>query len=646
MASARIIVNSRYCRVANTREAADGRNTVSATAMGNLVTYVGSREGVIQNHPMQDGGERPATEKQNDRIRAFLRAAPELERSLEYTDFQAAQTMANASALISAGTEILLLQNGLTDEKTVESLVRYVGTRPGVDRQNEQHGLFGYKEQIDLREAADELSRHTGRIWRHVVSLCREDADRLGYNRQEPWRQLVQTHLKELAELQGIKSENLRWYAGMHNEGHHPHIHLLVWSVDPKEGYLPQHNINRIKSMYARDIFREDLQPVYAQKTEFRDALTQSARELLRIGALQNSIRDDAAGGLSAEASRKLTEDLRALKATLPDHGRMVYKYMPPEVKGQIDSIAEEMLAASLALRELYERWQDAQREIDQTYGDDPPEREFTKEPTFNTVKNAILQAAVQLEPEPSVDERIAASTLASNAASGDARYQYQYAKHLLSAGLTEEADIWLRLASVQGHIYASITLAEQYHAAGAADLAQHYFYEAYSQILNTAADANAEALIHVMTAEHPNREILVLMDPDTPYVGRLEERLASMVERGIGTEPNRERAMVLYEMAAAHGSDRAVAQYERLYTQDHPDTERTAAEPPQPEEQEVHDTAAPAVVGRLALSVARLFSEPAQRYAEQKRYTVDRQQRREEQKKKAAMGYHDDSEN
>ncbi len=650
MASARIIVNSRYCRIARAGEAADGKNILTKEAIAGLVEYVGTREGVLRNALPEDAADRPATARQHETAMGMIANAPELAESLEYRDYISCPNMANASALISAGAEMLLLQNGMTDVETVETLVRYVGTRPGADRQDGAHGLFGYRDNINLSEAAEELGSHTGRIWRHVISLRREDADRLGYNRQTAWRQLIHAHLAELAEHSKISPGNLRWYAGMHNEGHHPHVHLFVWSADGKEGYVQPKDLSALKSAFARDIFREDLQPVYAQKTEYRDALTQGARELLRIDALQNCVRDDANGGLSPEVAKKLTADLRTLKAALPERGRMVYQYMPPEVKGQVDRIAEELIHGSPALSELFENWQTAQREIDQTYEEEPQRRSLTEGNTFRAIQNAILQAAVHVDetlPVGSAAVKGQAGAdlqqLAQTAEAGEVSMQYRYGKALIANGQADEAAIWLQIASSHGHIYASITLAEQYHAAGAEDMAQHYFYEAYSQILNTAADANAEIIIHAMNAEHPNRDILFLMDPDTPYVGRLEERLASMVERGIGTEPNRERAMVLYEIAAAHGSDRAVAQYERLYRQDPPETEGAAAAPQQPETPELHDMAAPAAAGNLALSIARLLAAPARQNAEQKQYRADRKQKHEEQKRKEALGYYED---
>ena len=255
--------------------------------MENLVQYVGTREGVVFN---QDNGlNLPVTEKQTSFIQKLLDSCPDITNLIEYADYQEASTRANASALISAGAEMLLLQGEFINQETAETLTRYVATRPGVSKSGE-HGLFGYRENINLQEAAKELSGYEGRIWRHIVSLRREDADKLGYNTQQPWKLLIEAHLHELAEASGIKPENLRWYAGMHDEGHHPHIHLFVFSANPKEGYVTAKDIKKMESMYAKDIFREEMKPVYAQKTKYRDTLNQTARELLHLDALQLSL--------------------------------------------------------------------------------------------------------------------------------------------------------------------------------------------------------------------------------------------------------------------------------------------------------------------------------------------------------------------
>lgn len=549
----RIIVNSRYCRVARSGEQTDGKNIISGFAMENLVQYVGTREGVVFN---QDNGlNLPVTEKQTSFIQKLLDSCPDITNLIEYADYQEASTRANASALISAGAEMLLLQGEFINQETAETLTRYVATRPGVSKSGE-HGLFGYRENINLQEAAKELSGYEGRIWRHIVSLRREDADKLGYNTQQPWKLLIEAHLHELAEASGIKPENLRWYAGMHDEGHHPHIHLFVFSANPKEGYVTAKDIKKMESMYAKDIFREEMKPVYAQKTKYRDTLNQTARELLHLDALQNTTRDAPMGSLTPSDAASLMEKLRKLSDTLPTKGRMFYKFMPPAIKQQIDKIAIDLLNSSPVLTELFEKWQETQKEIDKTYLEEPEKRSFEKEPSFNVVKNAVIQAAIQCRseiPKEKTDEKFRELALA--AMNGDTKAQYRYGKELVRLGRGDEADTWLGLASAHGHIFASYELAALYDSQGNKEMAAAFFGRTFDLTIDTIK--NSDTAIDILYSDTPKKydfeeELL----PDSSYNGKLEELIGKLLENGIGREPNREQAKLFYEMAFHHGCD------------------------------------------------------------------------------------------
>ena len=549
----RIIVNSRYCRVARSGEQTDGKNIVSGFAMENLVQYVGTREGVVFNQA--NGLNLPVTEKQTSFIQKLLDNCPDITNLIEYADYQEASTRVNASALISAGAEMLLLQGEFINQETAETLTRYVATRPGVSKSGE-HGLFGYRENINLQEAAKELSGYEGRIWRHIVSLRREDADKLGYNTQRPWKLLIEAHLHELADASGIKPENLRWYAGMHDEGHHPHIHLFVFSANPKEGYVTAKDIKKIESMYAKDIFREEMKPVYAQKTKYRDTLNQTARELLHLDALQNSVRDAPMGGLTPSAAASLMEKLRKLSDTLPTKGRMFYKFMPPAVKQQIDKIAVDLLNSSPVLTELFEKWQETQTEIDKTYLEEPEKRSFEKEPSFNVAKNAVIQAAIQCRseiPKKKTDEKF--RELALVAMNGDTKAQYRYGKELVRLDRGDEADTWLGLASAHGHIFASYELAALYDSQDNKEMAAAFFGRTFDLTIDTIK--NSDIAIDILYSDTPKKydfeeELL----PDSSYNGKLEELIGKLLENGIGREPNREQAKLFYEMAFHHGCD------------------------------------------------------------------------------------------
>lgn len=105
--------------------------------------------------------------------------------------------------------------------------IKYIATREGVaipenkheidreiflnylDSRPQSHGLFtGTDKKIVLDKAAKEVANHQGTIWTHIISLRREDAERMGYNTFEAWRDLVRRHILDIAEAQKISLEN------------------------------------------------------------------------------------------------------------------------------------------------------------------------------------------------------------------------------------------------------------------------------------------------------------------------------------------------------------------------------------------------------------------------------------------------------
>lgn len=123
-----------------------------------------------------------------------------------------------------------------------------------------KHGLFSQTDdRIDLDAVAEEISYHEGILWTHVVSLRRDDVERLGYNNAEAWKELVRRNALQIAEAHKIETSQMQWYAVFHNKMHHPHIHLMVYSKDTKRGYLINKGIDDMRSLFAKNIFRNEM---------------------------------------------------------------------------------------------------------------------------------------------------------------------------------------------------------------------------------------------------------------------------------------------------------------------------------------------------------------------------------------------------
>ena len=101
------------------------------------------------------------------------------------------------------------------------------------------------------------------------------------YNHTDAWRTLLRTHRNDIAAAMKIPPEDFRWYAAFHDEGNHPHVHMMAWSVNPNQAYLSKDGIRQIKSTLTNQIFRQELLHVYEQKSKSRDELVAEARKAM-----------------------------------------------------------------------------------------------------------------------------------------------------------------------------------------------------------------------------------------------------------------------------------------------------------------------------------------------------------------------------
>ena len=270
----------------------------------------------------------------------------------------------------------------LPQEKTYAD---YIATRP------RSQGLFSDEDvEINLRQLSRELNLYQGNLWTVILSLSREDAERLGFDTATRWRDFLRSERSEIAEQFHIPQGNLRWYAAFHNEKHHPHVHLMVWSEDEKEGYLSEKGIEKLRASFVKSIFAQDWCNVYDRYTEARNTLRQESRERMR--KIVESIN---AGTYENKTIENLLLQLaRQLSTTT---GKKQYGYLKPELKRLVDAIVTEF-AKNPHIAELYDLWYDQKESGIRFYQDEMPERvSLVDNPEFRTVKNMILQEAENL---------------------------------------------------------------------------------------------------------------------------------------------------------------------------------------------------------------------------------------------------------
>ena len=269
--------------------------------------------------------------------------------------------------------------------------VDYLAGRPGAVRVDGQaHGLFtdaGVK--VDLEDAMEEVACHQGTVWINVISLKREDAERLGYDEAEKWQALLRSHVADVAEAFQIKQNNLRWYAAFHNEGHHPHVHVVVFSKG-KEGFLTKRAIEKLKSAYVGEIFRDEMAFLYDEKTKQRKNVKDVAGENLMEAmlGLANATEGHAEIG---RRMNSLSKKLVKLK------GKKSYGYLHRNLKNEVDEILHELEKVP-KVRECYEKWMKWQRAIVGYYRDDnPPIPPLSENREFRSIKNAIIKASLSI---------------------------------------------------------------------------------------------------------------------------------------------------------------------------------------------------------------------------------------------------------
>ena len=262
--------------------------------------------------------------------------------------------------------------------------LEYIAERP------RSHGLFSADGVADLEQTMEEINAHAGPVWTFIYSLKREDAARLGYETGESWRRLLLAHQTELATAMKIPPSSFRWCAAFHDEKHHPHIHMMAWSADPKQGYLTEKGIEQMRSQLSNDIFQDELLSLYQEKDlsyqQVRDAAMEAMGRLIR--EMKSGLCDSP---VIAGQMETLAEMLSEVK------GKKVYGYLKKPVKAQVDAVVDE-LAKLPEVAECYEHWNRLRDELERYYKDTTREHKpLSQQPEFKAIKNMVIREAEEL---------------------------------------------------------------------------------------------------------------------------------------------------------------------------------------------------------------------------------------------------------
>ena len=360
----------------------------------------------------------------------------------------------------------------------------YIGTREGaqilrsgmagyIGERHGSHGLFSDEGvDVSLSKISEEIDNHPGNVWGFIISLKREDAERVGYNSAEQWVNLLRSRRNIIAKEMGITPSNLRWVAAYHNKETNPHVHMMVWSSRPQEPYLSREGIHNIKKTLASDIFRQEHLQIYKKQTEARDDIKASCRN--RIEALVAEIRS----GKHA-FSLEILAKMELLSEKLQRHkGKKVYGYLDKNTKALVKDIVK-MLGADEQISAMYDAWHSYKCEIVRTYTDEVPDKiPIEDNEEFKSVRNAVVKSAAEISsPSAQPDREIDYDYAELKERKNDFDYLSYHAEfrddpmlfyrlgryYLEKTDDMENAEWWLRMAADRGIEVASYLVYKAY---------------------------------------------------------------------------------------------------------------------------------------------------------------------------------------
>ena len=562
---ARIIMKSPYLKP----------NSGGGKHRSNYAKYIATREGVelaedTTKHLL-------ATVKQEDLIRQLLRDFPDSADFHEYGDYKRSPTRENATELISR-----VMETHSGEMASRERYVSYIAERPGVEKLG-KHGLFTDEGvPIVLEQVSREMAESQSNIWTHIISLHREDAARLGYDSAEEWMNLLRSKRNMIAQQMRIKPENFRWYAAFHDAGHHPHVHMMAYSIDPKEAYLTEKGIETIKGELAREIFRQDHLCIYQKQTQYRDQLRKQGRE---------SVAEIVAQINSGSYSNSKVE---ALLVSLSDRlsrtfGKKVYGYLKADVKAVVDAIVAE-LASDERIRKLYDLWYEQREDVLRSYTDHFPERiplEQNKE--FKSIRNAVIQEAMKIATQI---EQVAMEPVSTLEVMDNPQYWLEKVQVPLQQSDTESNEI----ATEEDR---KVEVAQNPIAK-----------QSYRKMSGTKEKAKM------------NNTILYFREAAEDGNSFAEYQLGRIYYFGNGVRADREKGLEYLKEAASHGNQYAANLLQTI--------------------QQQHTWGVASCTASLIAQLGRIFQEQDQKQSQRQRPHLDRKHRREIEEKKQALGIRD----
>lgn len=368
----RLVVVSRYLKSGSDKN------------LANYVKYIATREGAAT--VKENNGTAPATQAQQELISSLLKDFSESKNSFAYEEYRSSPTQKNASKFIE---EIIEHNSDIVANK--KNYIGYLANRPGAVKFS-SHGLFSQSDEpINLSRVAKEVSEHKGNVWTHIVSLRRDDAQQMGYDNLTAWRELIKRQIPNIAKQSKIDMANLKWYAAFHDKETNPHVHIVVYSTNEREGFLTEHGIEKIRSCFMNDIYADEIKHLYEHQTATCDLLKAESGKLMK--QLSSDIADNNCIDTEiVELMRKLYGQLQNTK------GKKVYGYLKKDIKRTVDDIFF-LLSQNTSIQEMYRLWCEIEQSKHDFYSSakvDFPSMVDNEQ--FKSVKNMIIKVTAEVK--------------------------------------------------------------------------------------------------------------------------------------------------------------------------------------------------------------------------------------------------------
>ena len=332
-----------------------------------------------------NNGTAPATKKQQELISSLLKDFSYSKNSFSYEEYRSSPTQKNASKFIEE-----TIEHNADIVANKKNYMGYLANRPGAVKFG-SHGLFSQTDEpISLQKVAKEVSEHKGNVWTHVVSLRRDDAQKMGYDNLNAWRELIKRQIPNIAKQSKIDMANLKWYAAFHDKETNPHVHIVVYSTNESEGFLTKQGCDKIRSGFMNDIYADELKHLYQQQTETRDLLKAESAKLMK--QLSCDIADNNCIDMEInDLMQKLYGQLQNTK------GKKVYGYLNKDTKRTADEIFFR-LSQNESIQKMYRLWCEMEQSKHDFYSSakvDFPA--MVDNEHFKSVKNMIIRSVAEI---------------------------------------------------------------------------------------------------------------------------------------------------------------------------------------------------------------------------------------------------------